>query len=219
MLGSESLIDLLRRGGVVMVPLLVCSIVSVTVILERWWAVATAARRSERLQRAALDAWQDGSVPEVVAVVRRDDSPLGGVYRAVLALPDADHDARMQVAVRHVAAATRALKRYVWLLGTIGSLAPFIGLFGTVVGIIRAFENMAATGSGGFAVVAAGISEALVATAGGLLVGVLAIFAYNAFMVRIGNEAAHLREWTDDLLLRLRTAPRTAPRSYGAQSR
>src|SRR5262249_49348693 len=104
-----------------------------------------------------------------------------------------------------VSAATRALKRYVWLLGTIGSLAPFIGLLGTVVGIIRAFENMAATGSGGFAVVAAGISEALIATAGGLLVGVLSIFAYNAFMVRIGNLSALWREWTDELLVQLAT--------------
>jgi biopolymer transport protein ExbB len=115
-----------------------------------------------------------------------------------------------------VSAAARTLKRYVWLLGTIGSLAPFIGLLGTVVGIIRAFENMAATGSGGFAVVAAGISEALIATAAGLLVGVLAIFSYNAFMVRIGNTTADLRERADDLLLRLRTTERSsAPRSYG----
>ena len=96
-------------------------------------------------------------------------------------------------------------ERYVWLLGTVGSLAPFIGLFGTVLGIIRAFESMAATGSGGFAVVAAGISEALIATAGGLLVGVLSIFAYNAFMVRIGNLSALWREWTDELLVQLAT--------------
>jgi biopolymer transport protein ExbB len=72
-----------------------------------------------------------------------------------------------------------------------------------VLGIIRAFENMAATGSGGFAVVAAGISEALIATAGGLLVGVLSIFAYNAFNVRITNLSAVWREWTDDVLLQL----------------
>jgi biopolymer transport protein ExbB len=90
-----------------------------------------------------------------------------------------------------------------WILGTVASSAPFIGLFGTVVGIIRAFDSMAATGSGGFAVVAAGISEALVATAGGLIVGVLSIFAYNAFMVRIGNTAAVWREWTDELLTAL----------------
>jgi biopolymer transport protein ExbB len=66
---------------------------------------------------------------------------------------------------------------------------------------------MAATGSGGFAVVAAGISEALVATAGGLIVGVLSIFAYNAFNVRIGNVTAVWREWTDELLTAVAEAP------------
>jgi len=215
MVGAEGLFDLVRHGGIVMAPLALCSVVSVAVIVERLWTLITAARRSARFHRAAAEAWQEGGVTEMIAVTRRDDSLLGAVYRAVLAFADADDDTRLQVAARQVTGATRVLKRYVWLLGTIGSLAPFIGLLGTVVGIIRAFESMASTGSGGFAVVAAGISEALIATAGGLLIGVLAIFAYNAFMVRIGNEGADLREWTDDLLIRLRTSDRTAPRSYG----
>jgi len=66
---------------------------------------------------------------------------------------------------------------------------------------------MAATGSGGFAVVAAGISEALIATAAGLVVGVLSIFAYNAFMVRINNHIGVLREWADEFLLQLVAPP------------
>jgi biopolymer transport protein ExbB len=79
---------------------------------------------------------------------------------------------------------------------------------------------MAASGSGGFAVVAAGISEALIATAGGLLVGVLSIFAYNAFMVRIGNLVALWREWTDELLVAIvRPRPREGTISRVAQSR
>ena len=90
-----------------MVPLLVCSVVSVAVILERLWVVTTAARRSRRLQRAAADAWQEGGVPEITAVARRDDSPLGAVYRAVLALADADDEARSQVAQRQITASTR----------------------------------------------------------------------------------------------------------------
>jgi biopolymer transport protein ExbB len=217
MIGGGGVFDLVRQGGIVMAPLALCSVVSVAVIAERLWSLTAAARRSERFHRAALEAWQEGGVSEVVAVTRRDDSLLASVYRGVLSLTDADDETRLHVAGRQVAGATRALKRYIWLLGTIGSLAPFIGLLGTVVGIIRAFENMAATGSGGFAVVAAGISEALIATAGGLLIGVLAIFAYNAFMVRIGNETADLRERADDLLLRLRTSDRTAaPRAYGS---
>ncbi len=67
------------------------------------------------------------------------------------------------------------------------SSAPFIGLLGTVIGIIKAFENMAVVGTGGFTVVAAGISEALVATALGLGIAIIALIFYNYFQVRVGN--------------------------------
>jgi biopolymer transport protein ExbB len=212
--------ELIEHGGVVMYPLLLCSVVSVAVVLERLWSLSLAVRRSRRLHQTITEAYEDGGVPEALAVCRRDDSPLAAVYRAILTAADADGDTRIRIAQRKLAAAARDAKRYVWLLGTIGSLAPFVGLFGTVLGIIRAFENMAAAGSGGFAVVAAGISEALITTAGGLLVGVLAIFAYNAFMVRISNHSATLREWVDEFLLLLGEARvREGIESRVAQSR
>jgi biopolymer transport protein ExbB len=202
---GRDLLTLIEQGGAVMYPLLLCSVVSLAVILERFYTLTRAARGAARLHQLVGEAAEEGGVVDALAISRRDLSPLGSVYKAVLGSPDADDDVRARVAVRRLAEATRSLKRYVWLLGTVGSLAPFIGLLGTVLGIIRAFENMAATGSGGFAVVAAGISEALIATAGGLLVGVLSIFAYNAFMVRIGNLSALWREWTDELLVLLVT--------------
>lgn len=200
-MNGRDFLSLIENGGVVMYPLLLCSIVSIAVIIERYWTIFRAARAAERLHQQVNEAAQDGSVSDALTLSRRDESPLGNIYRAVLG--HADEDGRARIAQRRHNETVRRLKRYIWLLGTVGSLAPFIGLFGTVVGIIRAFENMAATGSGGFAVVAAGISEALIATAGGLLVGVLSIFAYNAFMVRIGNLSALWRDWTEELLMQL----------------
>jgi biopolymer transport protein ExbB len=149
----------------------------------------------------------EGSMTEALALVRRDPSPLAATYKALLSATDTDEASRERLARRHHGESVRFLKRYIWLLGTIGSLAPFIGLFGTVLGIIRSFEDMAATGSGGFAVVAAGISEALIATAGGLLVGVLAIFAYNALLVRINNVTARWRDWVEEILGVLESRP------------
>jgi biopolymer transport protein ExbB len=78
------------------------------------------------------------------------------------------------------------LKRGIWIIGTIGSLAPYVGLLGTVIGIIRAFQAMAEHGAGGFEVVAAGISEALVATAAGLFVAIVALMFFNYLQVRVG---------------------------------
>src|SRR5690606_13067001 len=92
------------------------------------------------------------------------------------------------------------LRRGMWLLGTIGSLAPFIGLFGTVVGIMKAFRQIAIEGSGGFAVVAAGISEALIATAIGLGVAIVALAFYNFLQVKIGNVGASWARSTERLV-------------------
>ncbi len=200
-MAGSALARLIENGGVTLYPLLLCSVVSMAVAFERGWAIVRAARARAHVHPLVLRAVTHGNIGEALAVVRMSGSPYTSVYEGVLTQADAESRARL--AERRDAAGVRDLRRYVWLLGTIGSLAPFIGLFGTVVGIIRAFDSMAATGSGGFAVVAAGISEALVATAGGLIVGVLSIFAYNAFMVRIGNVAAQWREWTDELLAAL----------------
>jgi len=217
-MGGRDFLTLIETGGVVMYPLLLCSVVSIAVIIDRLWTLTRAGKAAARLHQLVVEATDEGGLTDALAISRRDTSPLGTVYKAILN-SSADDDTRGRIAVRRHAEVARGLKRYVWLLGTVGSLAPFIGLLGTVIGIIRAFENMAATGSGGFAVVAAGISEALIATAGGLLVGVLAIFAYNAFMVRIGNLSAQWREWTDELLVQLATAPREGSIARVAQSR
>jgi biopolymer transport protein ExbB len=217
-MNGRDFLTLIENGGVVMYPLLLCSVLSIAVIIERSWTIIRAARAAERLHQLVSEAAQEGGLTDALAISRRDPSPLGAVYKAILS--HADDDQRVRIAQRRLGESARRLKRYIWLLGTVGSLAPFIGLFGTVIGIIRAFENMAATGSGGFAVVAAGISEALIATAGGLLVGVLSIFAYNAFMVRIANLSALWREWTDELLMQLtQTQPREGSIARVAQSR
>lgn len=90
------------------------------------------------------------------------------------------------------------LKKNLWMLGTIGSAAPFIGLAGTVVGILQAFGEMARKGAGGFTVVAAGISEALVATAAGIIVAVVAVIAYNAFQTRWSGFVLLIRIQTEE---------------------
>lgn len=216
---GRNLMTLIENGGAAMWPLLLCSIVSIAVILERTWTILRAARASAHLNRLVREALDGGNFADASALSRRDPSPLGGIFKAILAAANESEDTRDRAMARRQAEAIRSLKRFVWLLGTIGSLAPFIGLFGTVVGIMRAFESMAATGSGGFAVVAAGISEALIATAAGLFVGVLSIFAYNALTVRINNLGAQWREWSDDLVAALKPRAREGSVARVAQSR
>jgi biopolymer transport protein ExbB len=206
---TRDFLTLVQTGGAVMYPLLLCSIVSLAVIFERLWTLGRATSSARRLNRLVWEATNEEGLANALAIARHDTCPLASIYKAILSQPDMDDSLRNRVVHQKLASAVRGLRRNVWLVGTIGSLAPFIGLLGTVIGIVRAFEDMAATGSGGFAVVAAGISEALVATAAGLLVGVMAIFSYNAFNVRINNISLQWREWTEDLSIRVaRPQPR-----------
>ena len=98
------------------------------------------------------------------------------------------------------------LKANLWLLGTIASASPFIGLLGTVIGILRSFSDMAQQGSGGFGVVAAGISKALVATAAGIGIAVVAVMAYNAFQNRWGRLVLRVKLQTEELAELLQAA-------------
>ena len=92
------------------------------------------------------------------------------------------------------------LKKNLWVLGTIGSASPFVGLLGTVVGIVRAFHNMAEKGAGGFSVVAGGISEALIATAAGLVVAIVALITYNIFVTAANQTLNGVKLATEELL-------------------
>ena len=100
------------------------------------------------------------------------------------------------------------LKRYLWALGTVGSSAPFVGLFGTVVGILKAFQSMSVAGTGGFKVVSQGIAAALVATAAGLLVAIYAVIAYNYFVSRSTASPCSTSLYCEEFLFALSESPK-----------
>jgi biopolymer transport protein ExbB/TolQ len=93
----------------------------------------------------------------------------------------------------------RRAKKRLWVLGSIASIAPFVGLMGTVIGVMQAFSDIGAQGGGGFEVVSAGISEALITTAAGIFVGVEAVLLFNYLKVCLADYAAELREALDEI--------------------
>lgn len=152
---GNSLGQMFLQGGWVMWPLLVFSIVTWAVVLERAFVFLTIKPKLAKLAQSVMDT------------VRTSGKSREQAERTVEI-----NRARMM----------GQLKQNLWILGTIGSASPFLGLLGTVIGIVRAFHNMAQTGSGGLAVVGAGISEALIATAFGLIVAIIALLTYNVFV-------------------------------------
>jgi biopolymer transport protein ExbB len=196
---SQSVLDLVRQGGWAMYPLVLCSVLALAVIVERTWILWKVVRPGKPVAAAVMVRVAQEAFDEARMVARTADSPVGHVFAGGLnghpshvALRDME---RRRQELLH------GLKRHLWMLATVGSLAPFIGLFGTVLGIVRSFHSMAVTGQGGFAVVAAGISEALIATAAGLVVAIIALGAYNWLVSQINAFGAFLRFRIEELAL------------------
>jgi biopolymer transport protein ExbB len=194
-----SIFELVRQGGLAMYPLVVCSIVSLAVICERAWILWKVVRPGHALTASVLARVSRADLDEARMILKTAETPVAEVFRGAL-LRGADADYGLLEMDRKRQELLHGLRRHLWILATVGSLAPFIGLFGTVLGIVRSFHNMAITGQGGFAVVAAGISEALVATAAGLVVAIVALAAYNWFVTIINSFGAFLRFRIEELV-------------------
>lgn len=190
-----NLIEIIHKGAIATYPLILLSIVSVAVVFERLWSLRGIASVTLRITESIMDPIKKGQRDLAIAICKQNSqTPAGRMFLNIL---DREAGQRLEAANNFAAEAmfeeTQKLKKHLWILGTVASSAPFIGLLGTVVGIIKSFESMAIAGTGGFAVVAAGISEALVATALGLAVAIIAVIFYNYFQTRISSLNALFR--------------------------
>jgi biopolymer transport protein ExbB/TolQ len=195
-----SLTELLRHvgifGGAVMVCLALLSVFSVGMIIEKHRRFSLALRQSEKFKPEFKKFLHGGDIQDLIeAGKRHENSHVAQVVSAGIIEYDGvrqsggDPVASLELvtsALRDSISETLIqLKGGLGFLATIGSTAPFIGLFGTVVGIINAFRSIAATGSGGMSVVSGGIAEALVSTALGIFVAIPAVVAFNHFTGKI----------------------------------
>jgi biopolymer transport protein ExbB/TolQ len=183
-------------GGAVMLCLAVLSLFSVGMIVDKHRRFRTASRQSEMFKPVFKKFLHGGQIKELIdAVPQHQNSYVAQVVSAGILEYDGvrqsggDPVASLELvtsALRDSMSETLIqLKGGLGFLATIGSTAPFIGLFGTVVGIINAFRSIAATGSGGMSVVSGGIAEALVSTALGIFVAIPAVVAFNHFTGKI----------------------------------
>jgi biopolymer transport protein ExbB/TolQ len=174
-------------GWPVLSILFIASIVTVAVIWERWRVFAQIKLQSEPFLKSVREG---GDVQKILAWCERSDQPLALIAKNIFkAAPQRDEKERWLQ--RSIQSLVQRFEARISILGTMASVTPFVGLLGTVIGIIRAFHAVASSASGGATAVATGISEALIATAAGLSVAIPALLAYNYFV----NE---LRRLTQD---------------------
>jgi biopolymer transport protein ExbB len=190
-----------------------CSVIAVAAALERVIALWAFGDKARALADAVGRALFRGDLDDARAQCERSTSAAADVFLAALVAlspkavtlagrpaPEATPEKLVAVVERERQRTALKLRRGLWLLATVGATAPFIGLFGTVVGIMTAFQSMAQTGQGGFAVVAAGISEALITTAAGIAVAVLAVVLYNTLNTHAQKLSLQLRLLTEEYL-------------------
>jgi len=173
------------RSSPVMVIILMCSVVTLGFALERVLYFWKRRGKPEEFYRATCDKLRAGRLDDARKECERTPHPVGAVAGEVLKGIGQSGDGieeRMQIALSEQ---RLQLERNLGVLGTMGNTAPLIGLLGTVWGIMRAFHDMASTGSAGPSVVAAGVAEALFTTAAALAVAVPSVMLYNSFVRRI----------------------------------
>lgn len=179
-----SLIGVVWGGGGAIALLVIMSIVVFAVLWERWNYFRTHFKVREEVM-AGLDPFLNRrNYQECMEACDRNGSFLALIVRSGLKAR-ADKRDVSQSMEREAKIQLLKLERRLPLLATIGSIAPFIGLFGTVLGIIHSFRDLSQANAGGAAVVSQGIAEALVATASGLFVAITAVFIYNWFQAKL----------------------------------
>jgi biopolymer transport protein TolQ len=190
---------------VVMIGLILASIWTWTIIVGQWMRMRRASRENDRFER---EFWKAEDIDSFYEARGRDEFPSAKVLAAGLAewrrstagkaVDREGTRARLAVAMSSaVIAETDKLAARLNILATVGSVAPFVGLFGTVWGIMRAFTDIAGAQNTSLAVVAPGIAEALFATALGLFAAIPAVIAYNRFSYSINRIEARLQRFAD----------------------
>ncbi|MEC7276128.1 MAG: MotA/TolQ/ExbB proton channel family protein [Bdellovibrionota bacterium] len=193
------LVQLIKEGGFIMFPLLLCSLLIWIVFFERMYFLYQFKMQSVLLMSKARGLIKEKKFEEAKGLSHNVHPLIGTPFLVVFEDSQMELEKWEAKMTRRLKETQIGLKKYLWILGTIGSSAPFIGLFGTVVGIIKSFESIASTGKSGFAVVAAGLGEALIATAAGIIVAVIAVVFYNYFQTRLSTLSVEFKNQLEDL--------------------
>ena len=185
MLGSGDMVDFLQAGGWLMVPLVVASVVALAICIERAWVL----RRARILPQYLL--------AEVSGAVAADDparakslctaSALGRILLAGFDNAARGRDGMREAMADAAGAVVHDLERYLTALGTIAAISPLLGLLGTVIGMIRVFAALMGDQAAEVAVLAGGISEALVTTAAGLTVAIPALMFHRYLLRKVDD--------------------------------
>jgi biopolymer transport protein ExbB len=183
---SLSLIEMTLKGGWIMIPIGILSIMAVYIFVERYFAIRSAGKEDKNFINSIKDYILNGKIDSALALCRSNDSPVAAMLeKGILRLGRSLSD--VNTAVENVGKQEIAkLEKGLPTLATISGGAPMIGFLGTVMGMIEAFYNMSMAGNNiDVSLLSSGIYTAMVTTVAGLIVGIIAFFAYNMLVSRV----------------------------------
>lgn len=201
---EHSLWEILNMAGYSMWIIVALSVLTIAVALERVLVQWRFMDRARALADTVSRCLKRGAYEEARSACERSRSPLAEVFLVGYERVGRTKTENLVAAVdRERVRVMLGLKSRLWVIGTVGAIAVFVGLFGTVIGIQEAFRRMAESGSNEIGVVSGGLTEALYATAAGITVAVEAVVLYNFFNQRLGRIAVEMKMLTDEFLEQL----------------
>ncbi|CAG0942996.1 Tol-Pal system protein TolQ [Gammaproteobacteria bacterium] len=207
------MLEIIKAGGVLMIPIIGCSVIALAIMLERLWTLQRRRVLPDDLTRQVWEWVSRNELNHAHIQTLQEGSPLGRILSAGLLNRNRDRQIMkesIEDTGRHV---VHDLERYLNLLGTIAAISPLLGLLGTVTGMVRIFAAISSTGAvGDPAALAGGISEALITTVGGLVVAIPTLVAYRFLRDRVDSlvidmekeaitlvDALHRRQYIDSI--------------------
>jgi len=186
--------EIIKSGGWMMFPIIVCSIVAMAIIIERLWSLQRKRIIPNELVPYIWQLFRENKLDDVAIRRIKLSSPLGRILAA--GLVNRKHGREiMKTSIEEVGRqVTHDLERYLNALGSIASITPLLGLLGTVDGIIRVFSDIAVGGMGDPSVLSGGISEALICTASGLTVAIPSLFFHRFFERLVDDRVLRMEE-------------------------
>ncbi|HAM38538.1 MAG: hypothetical protein A2474_06955 [Elusimicrobia bacterium RIFOXYC2_FULL_34_12] len=198
MFESLNFLQLISKGGYTIVVLIICSIISVSIAIEKFLIFAKLKISSQKEIDKMKEAINAGDIAKAKEISEDSNTLVSVVIKE--GLKNTKGVAIKEAISRKIAQQILKFEKHLSAVGTIGAITPFIGLLGTVIGIMKAFHDLGKYGVGNPSIVSAGIAEALIATAAGLFVAIPSVILYNYFSKRINNLANEIEHLAMEVL-------------------
>ena len=179
------MLELVKAGGWIMLPIIACSILALAIVAERLWTLQRRRVTPKHLVAQVWNLHRHGQLDAAQLAKLRDGSPLGRILAAGLMNRHHEREIMKESIEETGRQVVHQLERYLNTLGTIASITPLLGLLGTVIGMVKVFAAITTHGVGNPTVLAGGIAEALITTAAGLTVAIPALIGYRFYRNRI----------------------------------